>query len=141
MCNRSSSLNMFSKDMNFDVVRNAYCRVVSEEGEELRRVGLSGSSSDKPGLIFARLFRMPESEWGFERVGTFCGGRTWMDPACIDAMRRSVFLKEMQRSSPEFRCQLKRRGRRLSCVKFDLNLPGCKAALGIPPANSYVVSL
>jgi len=90
-------VNCYTKNMSFDAVPNAYCRVVHESGHELLRYSLdSANHRKKPGLVMCRFMRVNEGNWGFEATGRFCGGRTWMDPSCVGAMKRVVFLSEMK---------------------------------------------
>mmetsp|Transcript_151463 Transcript_151463/g.268203 ORF Transcript_151463/g.268203 Transcript_151463/m.268203 type:complete len:145 (+) Transcript_151463:1-435(+) len=88
--------------MTFDAIQNAYCRVVDSRNQELVRYCLNKSNHrEKSGLIMARLMRRPGGQWGMEASGTFCRGRTWMDPACVNAMKRIVFLSELKHIKKE----------------------------------------
>ncbi|CAE7865297.1 Tellurium resistance protein TerZ [Symbiodinium microadriaticum] len=73
------SVNIYTPNITFDRVSNAYCRVCSQDGAELARYVLREARGET-GLLIARLMREPgPSRWGFQAIGTFCKGRTWKD--------------------------------------------------------------
>jgi len=89
-------VNAYTKEMTFAAIPNAYCRIIHESGYELLRYNLNSvDHKGKPGLVMCRFMRL-ENKWGFEATGRFCGGRTWMDPSCVAAMRRAIFVSEMK---------------------------------------------
>ena len=72
------SVNIYTPNVTFDQVANAYCRVCSEDGSELARYVLREARGET-GLLIARLFREPGDRWGFQAIGNFCRGRTYKD--------------------------------------------------------------
>jgi len=72
-------INIYTPGKSFALVANPYCRVVTEEGDELCLYKLD-QAGDKQGLIIARLFRVYGAErWGFQALGMPCNGKTWKD--------------------------------------------------------------
>ncbi|CAE7245694.1 terZ [Symbiodinium pilosum] len=95
------SVNIYTPNITFDRVSNAYCRMCSQDGTELARYVLREAQGET-GLLIARLMREPgPSRWGFQAIGTFCKGRTWkdslrdMDPV-VRATARQVQMVTMQ---------------------------------------------
>jgi len=82
--------NIYTKAVTFDMLINAYCRVMDPSGKDLFRYSLSekGQAGDKQGLIISRLYRNRFGRWAFQALGHVCGGRTWMDPVCISMLKK-----------------------------------------------------
>eukprot|EP00929_Paragymnodinium_shiwhaense_P057011 TRINITY_DN28531_c0_g1_i1.p1 TRINITY_DN28531_c0_g1~~TRINITY_DN28531_c0_g1_i1.p1 ORF type:complete len:424 (-),score=92.38 TRINITY_DN28531_c0_g1_i1:100-1371(-) len=72
-------VNIYTKGLSFEAVRNPYCRILDATGTELARYQLREARRES-GLIIARLYREPcLTRWGFQAIGTFCRGNTWKD--------------------------------------------------------------
>jgi tellurium resistance protein TerZ len=71
-------VNIYTKNVTFDKVSNAYCRVVDQEGSELAKYVLRDGRGEN-GLVIARMFREPGARWGFQALGTFCRGQNWKE--------------------------------------------------------------
>eukprot|EP00746_Dinoflagellata_sp_MGD_P155413 gnl/MRDRNA2_/MRDRNA2_85357_c0_seq2.p1 gnl/MRDRNA2_/MRDRNA2_85357_c0~~gnl/MRDRNA2_/MRDRNA2_85357_c0_seq2.p1 ORF type:complete len:439 (+),score=84.62 gnl/MRDRNA2_/MRDRNA2_85357_c0_seq2:121-1437(+) len=72
-------INIYTRGCTFEKVKNAYCHIVTQEGEELARYELKDGRAQQ-GLLMARLFRERGNErWGFQALGSFCRGNTWKD--------------------------------------------------------------
>lgn len=72
-------VNIYSRGVTFDAVRNAYCRILDSDQTELAKYILQ-EADGQCGLIIARLFREADhSRWGFQAVGTFCKGNNFQD--------------------------------------------------------------
>jgi len=83
-------VNIYTKGFTFKSVRNPYCRIFDESGEELARYQLTEAGS-QCGLIVARMFRASGGDrWGFQALGSPCGGNTWKDSLQhLQAVRRT----------------------------------------------------
>merc|ERR1711972_1295721 len=86
--------------MTFELVRNAYCRIVDDAENELARYSLSEGQRQN-GLVIARLFREVDGRWGFQAVGAFARGRTWKDslPDMKDLFRKNLQDLQMREST------------------------------------------
>jgi tellurium resistance protein TerZ len=72
-------VNIYTRGVTFQSVRNPYCRIFNEAGEELARYQLT-EAGNQSGLIVARMFRASGGDrWGFQAVGSPCRGNTWKD--------------------------------------------------------------
>lgn len=95
-------LNVYTKDMTFSVVQNAYCHLYDELGNQLLYYNLdSFRARSKSGLVIARMYRDPVMQWAFEAAGSFCCGRSWMDPGCMEHMKRLILMSELKRASSD----------------------------------------
>jgi len=72
-------VNIYTKDVSFEQVQNAYCRICDASGSEIAKYVLHDARGEA-GLIIARLFREPgNARWGFQALGSFCRGRNWKE--------------------------------------------------------------
>mmetsp|Transcript_49377 Transcript_49377/g.86985 ORF Transcript_49377/g.86985 Transcript_49377/m.86985 type:complete len:424 (+) Transcript_49377:65-1336(+) len=71
-------VNIYSRGVTFECVRNAYCRIVDSSDTELARYELR-EAAQQNALVIARLFREDPVRWGFQALGTFACGQTWKD--------------------------------------------------------------
>lgn len=71
-------VNIYTRSVTFEQVKNAYCRIVDSSENELARYELREAAHHN-GLVIARLFREDPSRWGFQALGTFSRGQTWKD--------------------------------------------------------------
>lgn len=72
-------INIYTKGVAFNNVKNSFCRMFTSDGTELARYEL-GAGQAQSCLIIARLFRAPgDQRWGFQALGSFCRGNTWKD--------------------------------------------------------------
>jgi len=71
-------VNIYSRGVTFDRVKNAYCRIVDASSNELARYTLSEGQRQN-GLIIARFYRQVDARWGFQALGSFTRGQTWKD--------------------------------------------------------------
>jgi len=71
-------VNVYTQNVTFGQVFNAYCRILDSSNNELARYVLREGKNER-GLIIARLFREPGDRWGFQALGKFCRGQTWKD--------------------------------------------------------------
>lgn len=71
-------VNIYTRRVNFQSVKNAYCRIVDSTGSELARYLLREGGAQS-GLIIARLIREPGERWGFQALGSFSNGSMWKD--------------------------------------------------------------
>jgi len=87
-------VNIYTKGITFQKLKNAHCRVTNDYGEELTRYSLNcAGAKDDSGLILARLHRNQKTQrWGFHALGSFCQGRKWMDRVCLKEMQRLFYL-------------------------------------------------
>jgi len=93
-------VNIYTKDVFFDSLQNAYCCVTDSRGSEMLRFELCNNlGSFGSGLVIARLQRSGRSmRWSFQATGAFCRGRKWMDPCSMEEMKRLCRLapRELQ---------------------------------------------
>merc|ERR1711964_708314 len=66
-------VNIYTRGVTFDRVKNAYCRIVDGYQNELARYTLSEGQSQS-GLIIARLFREVDGRWGFQALDPLLEG-------------------------------------------------------------------
>mmetsp|Transcript_20319 Transcript_20319/g.46636 ORF Transcript_20319/g.46636 Transcript_20319/m.46636 type:complete len:445 (+) Transcript_20319:120-1454(+) len=73
-------VNIYTKNVTFDRVKNAYCRIFDSTNAELARFVLQEAGS-KSCLLMARLFReaVEAARWSFQALGTFSTGSMWKD--------------------------------------------------------------
>lgn len=71
-------VNIYTRGVTFERVKNAYCRIVDSTETELARYTLREGGGQN-GLIIARLFREDPVRWGFQALGSFARGQTWKD--------------------------------------------------------------
>jgi len=72
-------INIYSRGQTFAMVKKAYCRVMTEAGDELARYQLSAVGGEN-GLIVARILRAPDGlRWSFQAVGQPCRGNVYME--------------------------------------------------------------
>jgi len=84
-------INIYTKNITFEKVSNAYCHITTQDGEELARYQLSGGTAQQ-GLLIARLFRESGGErWSFQALGSSCIGNVYNDslPHILQVFSRS----------------------------------------------------
>eukprot|EP00933_Yihiella_yeosuensis_P023740 TRINITY_DN18473_c0_g3_i1.p1 TRINITY_DN18473_c0_g3~~TRINITY_DN18473_c0_g3_i1.p1 ORF type:complete len:446 (+),score=95.80 TRINITY_DN18473_c0_g3_i1:68-1339(+) len=92
-------VNVYTKNVTFEMISNAYCRIFNAAGEELARYVLRDGRGER-GLILARLFREPGGRWGFQACGKFCRGQTWKDSVPdIESISRLTAVQLQMRGS------------------------------------------
>jgi len=96
-------VNVYTKDVTFQSLKNAYVRIVDPNSQEMLRYSLNcGNTALGSALIIARLYRFPKSSrWGFQALGTFCQGRKWMDRVCLKEMQRTFHVQPQDILSEE----------------------------------------
>lgn len=67
------TVNAFS-NVNFDIVHNAFCRLLDEKGKEVIRFPLD-SSGNHTAIVMAKVTRNG-NDWDFDAIGEKCNGRT-----------------------------------------------------------------
>jgi len=67
------TVNAFS-NVNFDIVHNAFCRLLDEKGNEIIRFPLD-SSGDHTAIVMAKVTRNG-NDWDFDAIGEKCNGKT-----------------------------------------------------------------
>lgn len=82
-------VNVYTKGVTFQKVRNAYVRIFNDAGDEMARYQLQEAGREQA-LIIARLFRENVERWGFQAIGTFGSGQMAKD--CVPVMQ-SIFAK------------------------------------------------
>lgn len=110
-------INIYTKDVSFESLQNAYCRVFDAQGYELARYELGNwrdGELSASGLVLARLVRSEKTKkWYFQAIGAFCPGRRWMDRRCIEEMEM------LFRKSPKEIQQLRFGGKTGAAKKQD----------------------
>mmetsp|Transcript_48994 Transcript_48994/g.116542 ORF Transcript_48994/g.116542 Transcript_48994/m.116542 type:complete len:435 (+) Transcript_48994:99-1403(+) len=73
-------VNIYTKGVTFNRVKNAYCRIFDSSNSELARFVLQ-EAGNQSCLLMARLFReaAEASRWSFQALGTFSTGTMWKD--------------------------------------------------------------
>lgn len=73
------TVNSFT-GQRFDKVKNAYCRVVNDQGVELARYDLSNEAAGShTGLLLMKVSRGADGDWHCTAIGQPVDGRTWHD--------------------------------------------------------------
>lgn len=112
-------VNVYTKGVTFDQVKNAYCRIIDSQGNELARY-LLHEGGPQSGLIIARFFREADGvRWGFQALGTLARGNMWKDslPDMVRILRMSPHDVQRQASSTNFSAATRERQ--------DACAPGC----------------
>jgi len=83
---------VFTKGATFSTVKNAFCRILNEDGVELvcHNLEHTKDSARCSALLIAQIFRRPDTGWYFKKRASFLEARTWMDPTCTAEMRELV---------------------------------------------------
>lgn len=71
-------VNIYTRGVTFQQVRNAFCRIMDSDCNELARYTLSEGGMQN-GLIISRLFREVDGRWGFQAIGEFARGTMYKD--------------------------------------------------------------
>jgi len=93
-------VNIYTREVTFENVQSAYCRIFDSSGEEMARYALRDGRGEK-GLVIGRFFLEHSGEaarWSFQALGSFCQGQTWKDsvPAIVVLARKSAKQLQMR---------------------------------------------
>mmetsp|Transcript_67375 Transcript_67375/g.146654 ORF Transcript_67375/g.146654 Transcript_67375/m.146654 type:complete len:670 (+) Transcript_67375:368-2377(+) len=133
-------VNVYTKDVTFSSLKNAYVRVIDHQNHEILKYSLNcGNTATGSGLIIARLYRYPKSNrMGFQALGAFCQGRKWMDRVCLKEMQRIFYIKpqdildhgERTENGTSPHTPRERRNRQLPTVMSGLPAGGFRSGSG-----------
>jgi len=118
-------INIYTRGKTFALVKNPYCRIRTDAGDELARYQLSDAGGEN-GLIVARILRATDGvRWSFQAVGMPCGGNMYKD-----SMR---FVQELAAKKPK---ELQLRQLSSGSLGGPVEAAPPAAAAAPPPAKS-----